>query len=311
MQFPLVTVGVASYNNATYLAATLDSIAQQDYPNWELIIVDDSSSDNSAVIASNWLEAHPNVKGKLFALTSNEGVCRVFNRVVKESAGEFLSIIGSDDLYLPGKLSLQVEAFSKLSAKYGLVYSDITNIDENGLPLYNAAPVLAQHSKPEGDVYLEVLTGNFIPAMGQLMRMCVFEEIGLFDEQLAYEDWDMWLRLTQKFQVKYVPGIVARYRLHSRSASEARKRQLADASLLLLSKHLGQGPITDRIIAGHFARYVETLAWLDSPDATRWLRHTLALQPQARTLVLLALTSTGLTLPRLHRWYRRLWPVKK
>lgn len=306
MKNPLVTVAVASYNNADYLVDTLESIRQQDYPNWELIVVDDCSRDASVAVAGQWLAAHPKVRGRIVENATNLGICGTFNHSIRLAKGEYYSLIGSDDLYMPDKLSRQVAALEALPEEYGLVYGDITNIDEQGRTLHGEAQVRDNLPRPEGDVYLDVLRENFIPAMGQLMRLSVFNKIDPFDETLAYEDWDMWLRLTRVFKVKYLPGVVARYRLHERSVSVARRQQLVESSLRLLEKQTGQDPVADRLIGEHMARYAEALAWSGNPEASHWLRRALALRPQLRPAGLLAITASGLSLPQVHRWYRAL-----
>lgn len=306
MEKPLVTVGVASFNNADYLVDTLESIRQQDYPNWELIIVDDCSRDNSVEVAQNWLIAHPEVRGKIVLSNSNQGICATFNKSVQLAQGKYYSLIGSDDLYLPDKLSRQVAELEKLSAEYAVVYGDITNIDETGQPLFDNTIAGIDEPHPEGEVYEAVLRRNFIPAMGQLVRVQVFEQVGLYDETLAYEDWDMWLRITKTFKVKYLPGVVARYRLHQRSISVARRLQLIESSTRLLEKHTGQNPRFDHIIAGHLAAYAEAMAWAEDPAASRWLWRALTLRPQLRPAALLALTASGLSLNRVYGWYTAL-----
>lgn len=106
--FPLVSVSVASFNNAAYIRETLDSIRDLDYPNLELLVVDDASRDDSVAVIEGWLAEHPDFNARLLVHTTNKGLCAVCNAAVQGTSGEYFCLIGSDDIYLPGKLRVQV-----------------------------------------------------------------------------------------------------------------------------------------------------------------------------------------------------------
>ncbi len=306
MDLPLVTVGVASFNNAAYLRETLDSIRLQTYPNLEVIVVDDASRDESAAVAEAWLAEHPAVRGRLIRHVTNLGVCRVCNDIVQQGQGEFISIIGSDDVFLPDKLAVQVPLLQAASAHVGVLFSPIERMDAAGQPLPPPADLAPPH---EGQVHEHLLRVNFIAAMGALVRRSCYEQVGLYDETLAYEDWDMWLRLAREYEFMYSPKPSARYRIHPGSATFSRRMQLAEASLRLLQKHRGRSPESDAIIAGHTRLLAESLYHLDSPDARRWLRERLRQAPDAIGLGMLLAASMGVKARHLSQakgWLRRL-----
>lgn len=303
---PLVTVGVASYNNAEYIIDTLDSILYQSYLNWELIIVDDCSTDNSVQLIKDWINKHSSISASLIAHERNEGVCRVFNQILKEAQGEFLSIIGSDDLYMPAKISVQVEALRRLGSNYAMCYSDIVLIDSSGMLLNKGEPVVSEHGHPEGDVLCALLKGNFIPAMGQLTRTAVCREVGGFDEQLIVEDWDMWLRLARLYKVKYVPGIVAQYRIHGRSAMATRAQAIIESCLLLISKHLGVNATADKIAHVKLTGLACELYELNGPTAGIWLNRTWKWKPSKRSVLYAVMTKAGISYSQAVRVRKRI-----
>lgn len=303
---PMVTVGVASFNNAAYICETLDSIRQQDYSNWELIVVDDCSSDNSVELIRQWLDENPEVVGHLIVHEQNRGVSCALNGILREAKGEFISTIGSDDLYQPNKLSSQVRALQELSAEYAMCYGEIVLIDSNGDCLNKGQPVISPQGHPEGNILKDLLRGNFIPAMGQLTRTAACREVGGFDEQLVVEDWDMWLRLARLYKVKYTPGIVAKYRIHGRSAMATRAQALLESCLLLVSKHLGVSVAADEVAHAKLAGLACELYVLGGPTAGMWLERTWKWKPSGRSTLYAVMAKAGISYPQAVGMWRKM-----
>lgn len=304
MKLPLVTVGVASFNNAAYLCETLDSIRRQTYPHVELLIVDDASHDDSVAVAEAWLAAHPEVNGRIIRHATNLGVCRVCNDIITEGRGTFTSIIGSDDTLLPDKLAQQVPLLLAASFRVGVLFGDIAHMDSVGQPLPPPSHLTLPYS---GQVFIKLLEVNYVPVMSALIRRSCFDKVGLYDENLSYEDWDMWLRLAREYEFLHMPGVVARYRIHARSATFSRRAQLTEGSLQLLQKHRGHSLAADQLIAGHTRRLAETLYHLNSPQATYWLGCAWNQSPSAAILALWTLARFGIPARRisqLKRWLR-------
>lgn len=268
MGFPLVTIGVASYNNATYLKETLDSIRLQSYHNIELIIVDDASTDGSIDIILSWLDEYPEVNAKLIRYSTNMGVCRVCNEIVTNANGEFISIIGSDDTYCSDKLAVQVPLLINSSQEVGVITSAIEFMDENGRTIPQPDDFAFPH--PE-NVFLILLNSCIIAAMSVLVRRSCFDEVGLYDESLPFEDWDMWLRLSKKYKFLYSPHVSARYRRHANSVFTTRRRQMEEGSLILLNKQRGICPEADAIIIAQTRLRSELLYQIGSEQARHWL----------------------------------------
>lgn len=288
---PLVTVGIASFNNAPYLRETLESIRLQVYPHVEIIVVDDASGDGSVDIVRAWLNEHPEVNGRLICHETNLGVCRVCNDIVTNSKGEFISIVGSDDIQLPNKLSSQVPLLQNASLKIGVIFGDVEHI--NGASALIEAPVEWPKAS-SGDLFLPLLKVNFIPAMSTLVRRNCYDKVGLYDEGLGYEDWDMWLRIAREYQFLYYPPVTAYYRIHGNSATFKRRQQMLESSLKLLQKHRGHSPEADKLIANHTRQLAESLYQIGSKQARYWLMQAVWQAPTKLSISLLIMATLGI-----------------
>ena len=288
---PLVTVGVASFNNATYLRETLESIRNQTYPNVEVVIVDDASTDNSVAVARQWLTDYPAVRGRLIEHPVNRGVCRVCNEVVAAASGEFICIIGSDDIYLPDKLALQVPLLLAAPPEVGVITSRATFIDAHGAPRVTPPGFAPPHPRR---VFVELLEVNFIAAMTTLVRRACFVNVGPYDERLIVEDWDMWLRLAREYEFLYTPEVTALYRIHDKSVMQSRQRQVMESAVALLYKQWGVNEAGNHIIIKHIDQLSEKLYQLGSPQARHWLRVRYQLKKDPASLVLLLAAAVGL-----------------
>jgi glycosyltransferase involved in cell wall biosynthesis len=211
---PLVTVIAVCYNQGRYLVECLESIRKQTYQNIELIIVDDCSYDNSVALIRGWLDA-TGVRATVITHSENQGICRTFNEAVRRASGKYVSIVAADDVYLPNKTEVQVEMFERLPATVGVIYSDAWQMDADGNPL--PEKFIESHRKfqtmPEGNMFPVLLEGNFIPAMTTLIHRQCYETVGLYDEKLVYEDYDMWLRISRHYSFAFSPVIAATYRV--------------------------------------------------------------------------------------------------
>ena len=216
---PLVTIIALCHNHRRFLAEALDSILAQTYPRLEVWLVDDASTDGSAEILAEYAARNPT--WHLLLLPQNGGNCRAFNQAFAQSQGEFILDFATDDVLLPQRISQQVSAFGALDASYGVVYSNAELTDETGRSLgLHHRPDVAGHLHPRpasGWVFAEVLARFFISAPTMLMRRSCLEALGGYDEALAYEDFDFWVRAAREWQFSYLDEITTRKRKHPRS----------------------------------------------------------------------------------------------
>lgn len=239
MQYPLVSAIVLCYNHARFVVECLESVKAQNYSNLELIINDDASNDNSVSVIEAWLSAN-DIPYKFLKNKVNLGLCRSLNNALKNAHGKYFSGIAADDVWLPGKLATQVRLMEELPEKVGVIYSDAFQMDENGklLPDNFIKAHRGFETMPAGNIQQVLWEGNFIPAMTTMTRRECVERVGLYDETLFYEDWDMWLRIAKHYNFFYSEQVSAKYRLVGTSMVRSQWPRLVDAMCQMCVKHL-------------------------------------------------------------------------
>ncbi|MCB2410255.1 glycosyltransferase family 2 protein [Hymenobacter lucidus] len=218
---PLVTIVALCYNHAPFLAEALNSILAQTYPNIEVILVDDASTDGSRTMLAQYAAAHPT--WQTIFLDDNIGNCRAFNQAFRQGRGEFFIDFATDDVLLPARVARQVACFQQLAPNYGVVYSDAELIDEASQLVRRHYRRDAQgqlHPRPaSGFVFADVLSRYFISTPTMMMRCSVLEQLQGYDETLAYEDFDFWVRAARDFRFYFQDEVTTQKRLHPASMS--------------------------------------------------------------------------------------------
>jgi len=229
---PSVSIIALCHNHAPFVREALDSIIAQTYSHLDVWLVDDASTDGSPAILQEYAARHPN--WHLLLLPENVGNCRAFNQAFFRSRGEFVLDFATDDVLLPARVAQQVAAFRAAAATVGVVYSNAELIDESGrlLGLHHRRTGAGelQPRPASGWVFAEVLRYYFISTPTMLMRRACLEALGGYDEVLAYEDFDFWVRASRNWQFLYLDEITTRKRKHPRSMS-ARAYQRHDPYL--------------------------------------------------------------------------------
>ncbi len=260
---PLVTIIACCYNHAAYLEATLDSIVQQTYHNIQLIITDDfSTKDNSVAVIKAWIKRHA-IACTFITNKKNEGVCKTFNKALSHANGKYYQVIACDDVMLPHKISTQVAALEQAPEEVAVVHTDALVLDQNSKLLHSSFYQFYQLEPLKGAEQLEALVvQNSIIAPSVLMKRQIFVDIGAYDEQLCYEDWDAWLRLAAAgYQFLRLEEPLVYYRYFSNSSSRTSSFQLSMArdSIVLLDKHRGRNKTLNQKIVTAQRRSIDLL----------------------------------------------------
>ncbi|MFL6499707.1 MAG: glycosyltransferase [Candidatus Udaeobacter sp.] len=272
--FPLVTVFVGCYNQSRFVEECLDSVKRQTYPNLQVIIFDDCSKDNSVAVIDSWLKRH-RLDWHFIPHGRNIGICASLNEVLRLARGKYISMVAADDVCQSDKTSRQVEKMEQMPGDVGVLYSDAFQIDENGEMLPQM--FIESHRKfvvpPEGFLFDVLWEENFIPAMTTLIRRDCFTKVGTYDEDLCFEDWDMWMRISRIFRFAYDTTPAAKYRVVSTSAfrtmSEAMRRSVEVLKVKYLFRGwLNEGQRTSAVLALEGA--MSRLYQLDSRIPLQW-----------------------------------------
>ena len=195
---PLVSVVIPTYNRADLVPRAIHSVLAQSYAPVEVIVVDDASTDGTATVMAGITD--PRVT--YIRCSANRGVSAAKNIGVRASKGELLAFLDDDDVWLPGKLEKQVLLFG--SPEVGLVYCGIEVVDREGKRLGAYRPY------KRGLIYEALLFKNYLHTSAVVVRRSCLEAGHLFDEGLiAFEDYDLWLRIAETWSVDYVPDALA------------------------------------------------------------------------------------------------------
>lgn len=204
---PKVSVICLCYNHARFVQNTLHSVRSQVYPNVEIIIVNDASTDNSAHMIKEVIEDQPEIQ--FLDLAENVGNCKAFNLGLSQSHGKYVIDLSCDDELMPDRIEKQVHAFEKLPENYGVLYSDAVYIDEAGNQLSDH---FSRFVPARGDLYSDLVSRYFIAPPTMMIRKAVLDDLGGYDEQLAYEDFDFWVRSARNWKYDYLPEPLTRIR---------------------------------------------------------------------------------------------------
>ncbi len=205
-----VSVIIVTYNYGHFLAEAIQSVLDQTFQDWELIVVDDGSTDNTREVVAAF--ADPRIR---YMHQPNRGNPAARNTALKVAVGEYVAFLDADDVWFPEKLEKQVAHLDSLPPTVGLVYGDVYlfNHDDGAI----IGRFLQSRKPPRGRVFRQLLgkDGWFISDTASLIRREVFQRVGLYDETLlSYEDWDMWVRIAAAYEVDAVDEPVARCRRH-------------------------------------------------------------------------------------------------
>jgi len=205
LKLPLVSVIVPSYNHGQYIYDTIESIVNQTYKNVELIVIDDGSIDDSLKI----LESLSNKYNFTFIHRNNKGLSATLNEGLHLSRGEYICVCASDDKYPLDKIEKQIDFIEK-NQNYAMVFGNYIIFNNNG----DEKKMINKYSK-SGWIFNDLIVNRFhIHITSALIRKKVFESVGGFDETLYVEDWDMCIRIANKFPIGYMNQYLAYYRKH-------------------------------------------------------------------------------------------------
>jgi glycosyltransferase involved in cell wall biosynthesis len=222
---PLVSIVMPTYNGSRYIDQAIQSCIEQTYVNWELIIVDDASTDNTPSIIERFVDQDPRIYSIRHA--QNRKLPGALNTGFRQAHGEYFTWFSDDDLYLPNAIQEMV-TFLEENPDVGLTYTDFTFIDAEGQPLETISV------EPPETIGIHNPTG-----LCHLYRRCVQDAVGDYAEDLfLVEDLDFWIRAFSKFKVKPLHKNLAYYRQHGASLTGTRGRCVYPLHEEVLRRHL-------------------------------------------------------------------------
>ena len=244
MEQPLVSIVLTLYNGERFIAGTLESVLAQTYPEWELIVVNDASTDRSAEIVSSFDD--PRIR--VITLPENGQLCQAHIIGDREVRGKYMAVLDKDDLWLPEKLAQQV-AYLEEHPNTAACFTMMSFIDGNGLPREDTflKEIFTAPNREQAEWIHEFLTtGNHLCHPSAMVRTEALREVG--DYSLLYlqvQDYDLWLRLVLKYDIHVIQEPLVKYRRFEESGSLSQKSRENDRRMLFEYAWIVGNTITD------------------------------------------------------------------
>lgn len=255
MEKNLVSIITPVYNGADFLHRSIKSVLAQTYQHWELILIDDSSDDNSVEVIKKY-ETDDRIK--LLKNDSNRGIPATRNNGIRQSKGEYVALLDQDDEWTPDKIETQIKILGKSDDTVGLCYSNVKFQSEERVLFEQRNEIEAPDSIDKN--FELMLFKNLITSSTALIKKVVLDEIGLFDESILWggDDYDLWLRIAQKYKFAYADKTLCIRFEHDKNYSGDKKK------MMMMSIEMGESyakeynldnSIIKAVRANHYYRY--------------------------------------------------------
>jgi glycosyltransferase involved in cell wall biosynthesis len=297
MTLPLISVVMAAKNYARFLPEAVESVLAQTFTDWELVVIDDGSSDHTPEVVRPYL-----ADGRVRYFRSDAlGQPRAKNLGIGLSRGPLVAFLDADDAWEPTKLEKQLAVFAT-EPDVGVVFCKRSLMDERG---HRIEPRVEADEPPRGLVLPQMFTQNFVCFSSVVVKRCVFAHVGAFDPQwdLAI-DYDLWLRVAKFYRFDFVPERLVRYRTgHGNLSKKLRDR--VDTAMSVMhraeSRYGAAEAVPAGVVADGRASTCQTMGYVMRPSepraALRWYLRALR-WPARRVISLKGLVASALAAVR-------------
>lgn len=222
----LISIIMPTYNRESFLPVAIESVIAQSYKEFELIVVDDGSTDNSRELINTYAETDSRIK-YLYQENQRQSVAR--NYALSIARGEFICFLDSDNYWPVDKLEKSIQAF-KQYPEADIIYGDCITIDEHGNELH-------RHNmrRYSGRVAALLLKDNFVSMNTTMTRRKCFDEMGgMSGKRRVADDYDLWLKFSARFYFQYIPEFLAYYRVMENQISSNKKLRFETNEQIIL-----------------------------------------------------------------------------
>ena len=228
----LVTVIIPAYNHENFILDCIESIINQDYENIELIILNDGSTDRTAIKILQYEEkCKKRFQNFMFIDKDNEGVSKTINKGIILSKGDFICIIASDDMMIKGRIKKQVEFMkdkvSSISCGNSLIIKGNTK---------TYIPVISDSLKKmyyNGKQFHNLIIDYFISSPTVMMKKSLIDQIGFYDEKFKIEDWPYYVKVVEKYNIDFIDDYLCYYRIHDHNTQTNKKKMFIEEKKIL------------------------------------------------------------------------------
>lgn len=263
---PKVSVIITSYNHAKFIEQAIMSVLDQTYGNIELIVVDDGSTDSSPSIIKSLQLKH----SFRFLEQDNRGVSSAVNHGLRHATGEYIGFLASDDYYHPEKISQQITYYTQ-NDHFGFIHAGVVTVDKNGDEINRTD--FSKVTWDSGRIFETLLDSCFVSAQTVMIKRKVLDSVGCFDESIAIEDWDLWLRIAKHYDVGFQQLHIAFYRQHGANTYFSKNTQnvlrMCKAEKAILDKWVSD-PQYKKIIGKRNLKWFYRLSQVSRIDASQY-----------------------------------------
>jgi len=224
---PAISVIIPTYNRLPLLQRAVTSIFDQTFGDWELLVIDDASTDGT----SEYMKGYTDTRVRLLRNPDNRGAQESRNLGIRHAQGDLVCFLDSDDVWVPEKLALQMDTMKGRGGSAGVVYSYCGIMESETGRMYDW-----QSPDFEGDIYRDILARPFIDFITPMIRRECLDRIGLLDTRVpSYQEWDTFIRIARHYTFVRVPQTLAYYCLHG-DATISKDRRLHTLGYLYVVK---------------------------------------------------------------------------
>ena len=228
-KYPLISILIPFYNHNHFVQKTLDSSYNDTYPNKEIIIINDGSSnpDDSSII--NWIKIHQSKISINYIKRENQGITKTLNELIKLSKGKYIAIIASDDYFVNNTFENRVRLLEKNPDKLMLI-SDAIVVNNDDEKIFDSA-MFEQRGAPKKNYYtdkklkLEIIKRWSCVGPTSFIDRKLYDTIGMYNEKFMIEDWDFYLRAVAQNFILFYDEQVAAYRWHQNNLSKDKESE--------------------------------------------------------------------------------------
>lgn len=244
-----IDVVIPVRNGGAYIADCLDSVLAQTHPIARIFVSDDGSTDNTAAVVATYAARDNRIT---FMPSVAGGVSSARNRGIRASHAAFIAFIDADDRWLPAKLEKQMAVFAAGNDKLGAVHCAYEYINADGSKRTQDTPI---PPKKRGDLFQDLLFHQYVlsgSASAAVVKRSALDDVGLMDERLFLgEDWDLWIRIAEKYDWDFSPDTLTQIRVHDASAQRRpdpeRDRKYLFQHIIIYNRWYGKLPFPPEV----------------------------------------------------------------
>ena len=229
INYPLISIVIPYYNHNRYVVSTLNSIIKDTYPNKEIVIINDGSTELDSSDLLSWIDSNSHKIKIIYKKRENKGITKTINELILLASGEYMALIASDDYFINNTFLKRVE-FLQQNPKKLMLVSDAIVVDDDEHILFNSAMfeqrgAIKERYLTDRGIKKEIIKRWSVVGPTSFIDRRLFDIVGFYDENLMIEDWDFYLRVVAKDLLIFFDEKVAAYRWHATNLSRNKESE--------------------------------------------------------------------------------------